>query len=250
MADLVLADGFSFDDLYSVEGLARLDAAFIAGLNGDRPDLAKRLKVVRLDAAFAASLNTGGQSTAAGDPASDDDKEAEQAALLIDLGPYLEDFLGRLFGIEAELRALAERHNELAPLYSVKRQFVQRRAGKQVKPDEAQALDGDALRQRLDDLGALPDDELAFARQVSAWLDKEADPDETEHGDALEAARDYAAWALYHPEGQARHAGGVLFHQPHKLDPLNLIALEEKAVDGVWRKSCPRTGCGIATASP
>ena len=30
MADLALADGFSFDDLYSVDGLARLDAAFIA----------------------------------------------------------------------------------------------------------------------------------------------------------------------------------------------------------------------------
>jgi NADPH-dependent glutamate synthase beta subunit-like oxidoreductase len=234
MADLVLADGFSFDDLYSVDGLARLDAAFMAGLDRERPDLAKRLKIARLDSAFEASLDAGHQTPVAGERPGKDDKDAEQAALLIDLGPYLEDFLGRLFGIETELRALAERHNELAPLYSVKRQFVQRRAGKQVKPEAAQALDGDALRQRLDDLGAPPDEELVFARQVSAWLDAEAD-----HGEALEVARDYAAWALYHPEGQARHAGGVLFHQPHKLDPLNLIALEEKAVDGVWAQVLP-----------
>ncbi len=56
MADLVLADGFAFEDLYSVEGLTRLDAAFFAALQADRPDLAKRLKKARLDAAFAASL--------------------------------------------------------------------------------------------------------------------------------------------------------------------------------------------------
>ena len=233
MADLVLADGFSFDDLYSVDGLARLDAAFIAGLTSERPDLAKRLKAARLDAAFAASLDTGLQKTAAGGR-SEDGKEAERSALLIDLGPYLEDFLGRLFRIEAEFRALAERHNELAPLYTVKRQFVQRRAGKQIKPADAQALDGDALRECLNDLGAPPDDELAFARRLGAWLDEEAD-----HGDALEAARDYAAWALYHPEGRARHAGGVLFKQPHKVDPLNLIELAEKAVDGVWSQVLP-----------
>ena len=234
MADLVLADGFSFDDFYSVDGLARLDAAFVAGLTSERPDLAKRLKAARLDAAFAASLDTGLQKTAAGGRPGEDGKEAERSALLIDLGPYLEDFLGRLFRIEAEFRALAERHNELAPLYTVKRQFVQRRAGKQVKPAEAQALDGDALRERLNDLGAPPDDELAFARRLGAWLDQEAG-----HGDALEAARDYAAWALYHPDGQARHAGGVLFKQPQKVDPLNLIELAEKAVDGVWSQVLP-----------
>ena len=234
MADLVLADGFAFEDLYSVDGLARLDAAFLAALDADRPDLAKRLKVARLDAAFAASLDTGSQKTAARDRPTEPNKEEDYSALLIDLAPYFEDFVGRLFGIEAELRALAARHSELAPLYTVKRQFVQRRAGKQVKPAEALALDGDALRARLDDLGAPPDDELAFAQRVGAWLDAE-----TDHGPALEAARDYAAWALYHPEGQARHAGCVLFKQPHKVDPLNLIELAEKAVDGVWAQVLP-----------
>ena len=248
MADLVLADGFSFDDLYAVAGLARLDAAFFAALAAERPDLAKRLKSARLDAAFAASLDTGDEKSAAtGRP--DEDKEAEHSALLLDLAPYLEDFLGRLFGIEAELRALAARHSELAPLYTVKRQFVQRRAGKQVKPADAQALDGDALRARLNDLGAPPDDELAFALRISAWLDEEPD-----HAEALAAARDYAAWALYHPAGQARHAGGVLFKQPHKVDPLNLIELEEKAVDGVWAQVRPeaqlRRRDGFALTDP
>ena len=53
----------------------------------------------------------------------------------IALAPHLDDFLARLFGIEAEAQALAARHHELAPLYSVKRLFVQRRALHKVKPE-------------------------------------------------------------------------------------------------------------------
>ena len=44
------------------------------------------------------------------------------------------------------MRALQARHDELAPLYSVKRLFVQRRAVKGVKEAEAAALDGDGSR--------------------------------------------------------------------------------------------------------
>ncbi len=122
MADLVLADGFAFEDLYTVEGLARLDAAFFATLQADRPDLAKRLQTARLDAAFAASLDAERLKAEGQDLGALDDKE--QSALLIELAPYLDDFLGRLFGIEAELRALATRQDALAPLFTVKRLFV------------------------------------------------------------------------------------------------------------------------------
>ena len=58
---------------------------------------------------------------------------AAESDLLVDLAPHVEDFLGELFGIAAEVRALQARHHELAPLYSVKRLFVQRRAVKGVK---------------------------------------------------------------------------------------------------------------------
>ncbi len=226
MADLVLADGFVFEDLYAVEGLARLDTAFFAALQADRPDLAKRLKTARLDAAFAASLDAERLKAEGKDLGALDDKE--QSALLLELAPYLDDFLGRLFGIEAELRALAMRQDALAPLYTVKRLFVQRRAGKQVKPEDAQALDGDGLARQLEKLGAPPSDELACATRIAHWLD-----DEEAHGEELAAARDYAAWALYSEDGRARHAAGVLFKQPDKVDPYHLIPLEEKAADGV-----------------
>ncbi len=59
----------------------------------------------------------------------------DESNLLIDLGPHVEDFVGALFGIEAELRALAARTHALAPLYGCKRLFVQRRAVKAFKPE-------------------------------------------------------------------------------------------------------------------
>jgi NADPH-dependent glutamate synthase beta subunit-like oxidoreductase/NAD(P)H-flavin reductase len=234
MSDLVLADGFAFEDLYTVEGLARLDAAFFDALQADRPDLAKRLKTARLDAAFAASLDLERLKAEGKDLGALDEKE--HSALLLELAPYLDDFLGRLFGIETELRAGATRQDALAPLFSVKRLFVQRRAGKQVKAEEAQEFDGDALASRLEELGAPPSDELACATQIAAWLD-----DEDAHGEALETARDYAAWALYSLAGRASHADGVLFKQPEKVDPHHLIPLEEKSADGVCAYVLPES---------
>ena len=122
----------------------------------------------------------------------------------------------------------------LAPLYEVKRQFVQRLAGKRVKPDEAVAFDGDALGAELAGLGAPPDDELAWAGQVARWMD-----DEAANAEPLGLARDYAAWALYSLPGRARHAAGVLFKQPHKLDPYALVPLVEAPVAEVAAHALP-----------
>ena len=63
------------------------------------------------------------------------DRKAE-SALLIEIAPWMEDFIARLFGIEKEVSALAARHHQLAPLYSCKRQFVQRRAMNKVSEAE------------------------------------------------------------------------------------------------------------------
>src|SRR5271166_4545956 len=102
MTDLVLQHGLSFADLYDRDGLVRLDRAFVADLAD--VDLHDRLMTARRDPDAIEPL--------------------EESNLLVDLAPHLEDFLGQLFGIAAEVRALQARHHELAPLYSVKRLFV------------------------------------------------------------------------------------------------------------------------------
>ena len=176
--------GIDFNDLYEREGLARIDAAFLDFLGQGDAALRDRLVAARADP-----------------PAG-----REESDLLIAAAPHVEDFVAQLFGIEAEAQALAAKHHELAPLYSVKRLFVQRRAMHKVKPEDARP-DGFQFTTELD-----------FARKVAQWL-----KDEAAHASQLESAARYAAWAATTPEGKAKHRHGVLFKAPRKLDYMRLV---------------------------
>jgi len=111
-----------------------------------------------------------------------------ESALLIALGPHLEDFLASLFGIENEVRALEARHHELAPLFAVKRSFVQRKALNAHKADVAATFDGRAMRGELETRLGVPLEgqagEVAFANAVNGWQH-----DAVTHGDSCRAAR-------------------------------------------------------------
>src|SRR5947209_15329348 len=120
MTELALKHGLSFSDLYQRDGLVRLDRAFVAHLAATDVGLHDRLMAARAE---PDGLDRKGESD-----------------LLVDLAPHLEDFIGELFGIAGEVRALQARHDKLAPLYSVKRLVVQRRAVKEVKEADAVQL--------------------------------------------------------------------------------------------------------------
>jgi NADPH-dependent glutamate synthase beta subunit-like oxidoreductase/NAD(P)H-flavin reductase len=216
MNDLVLKHGLSFPDLYDREGLVRLDRTFVADLAAADIGLHDRLMTARRDPGAIGRL--------------------DESNLLVDLAPHLEDFIGALFGIEAELRALQARHHELAPLYSVKRLFVQRRAVKGVKEEDAVAIDGPGLTRELDRLigtspgadGAITAWERRYAEHVANWL-----ADETGNVGALATAQRYAAWATLAPEGRLKHRRGILFKVPHRLDMHHLVPVETVERDGV-----------------
>src|SRR5260370_35269602 len=149
MTDLALKRGINFSDLYGRDGLIRLDRAFVAHLAATDVGLHARLMAGRAEPEAL-------------------DRKAE-SDLLVDLAPHVEDFLGELFGIAGEVRALQARHDRLAPLYSTKRLFVQRRAVKEVKEAEAVQLNGHQLGQELDTLiGSAPGDFQTRAG-VLAW---------------------------------------------------------------------------------
>ncbi|MBL8532716.1 MAG: FAD-dependent oxidoreductase [Betaproteobacteria bacterium] len=207
---LSLGYGLSLPDLYYREGLARVDRAFVEAVAADDPSLAFRLAEARIDATELAPK--------------------AEAALLLELAPFVEDFVARLFGIGAEVQALASRHHALAPLYAVKRLFVQRKAMNRVKPDDAQGIDGPALEKELAEAMGTPFTELDFARAVLTWQQ-----DEAANAAILEAALRYSAWSAHTPVGQTRHAEGVLFKAPRKLDFLNLVPLHTDAEAGITR---------------
>src|SRR4051812_10966808 len=102
---LQLPYNLTFPDLYTHEGLSRLDAAFIAALGRHDVDLHNRLMAARADRAGLALK--------------------DESQLLIDTAPYVEDFIADLFGITKEVKALTSRHQLLTVLYDCKRLFVQ-----------------------------------------------------------------------------------------------------------------------------
>src|SRR5271169_1848636 len=103
MSSLNLKWGFSFEDLYRQDGLARLDAVFLQNLPS-----ADRLRDARSNFSTLSPK--------------------QKSDLIVDLAPHVEDFIGELFGISAELRALQARHDKLAPLFALKRKFVHQKA--------------------------------------------------------------------------------------------------------------------------
>ena len=208
MATLALAHGLSFRDLYENKGLKRIDNAFIDHLNDIGGDLGQRLLKARVK------------------PDDLDDKKSSD--LFLEMAPHVDDFLGHLFGIETEVRELAERHHDLAPLFACKRLFVQRQAAKKIKADEAVSIDGPSLWAQLETHTGKPFDQLSFAKTVMTWLD-----DESKNAQALDLARQYAAWAFHTDAGKKLHRSDVLFKGPEKIDFHNLVDTENIQQYGV-----------------
>jgi len=213
-----LAYGLGFHDLHDREGLARLDAAFIAWLKDANVEAQARLLQAR--------------------SAPDQLAAKDESNLLIELARPLEDFVAALFGVADEATSLRATHGKLAPLYDCKRLFVQRYVTRTIKSDAAAALD----KPRVDLAVSIDDDleawELAFALRVRDLIGAEfkvAAPTPE-----LELLTRYAAWALHSPEGRKRHRNGPLFKVPHRLDFEHLVPIETEVVDGVTRMKLPR----------
>ncbi len=198
---LKLGFGTKFADLYSREGALHIDSCFLAELTGVEPLLAERLVAAR--------------------HAPDQMTRLEESQMIIEMAPHLEDFIGQLFGIQAEVRQLDERHHEATPLFYCKRMFVQRKAVHKYKAADAVTFDGDELAVTLlQAFGSATDEitEILFARHVNDWLNAEDD-----NIDNLDIAMRYAAWATLTEDGKRRHGHGVLFRVPTKLDFKRLV---------------------------
>ncbi len=205
---LSLRFGLQFEDLYQRPGLLTIDGHFLSELRAADAALADRLIAVRQN------------------PSSLDKKQ--QSELIIALAPHLEDFIGELFGISAELQAVQATHNAVAPLYTVKRKFILKRALTGVKPEQAAALNGEALHTALEEKLGGPFTEKLYADRVTHWLSAEP-----EYAAEIALAMQYAQWAVLTPEGQHRHHRGILFNMPQKVDPMNLVQIEPVQVSGV-----------------
>ncbi|HJQ64330.1 MAG TPA: hypothetical protein VJ834_15875, partial [Burkholderiales bacterium] len=87
--------GLAFTDLYTAEGLARVDDLFLRHLAHRDAGLAQQLLSAR-NGADALTVK-------------------QESELLLALVPCLEAFVGGLFGIEEELQALSRAHHVRTP---------------------------------------------------------------------------------------------------------------------------------------
>ncbi|HUO09491.1 MAG TPA: FAD-dependent oxidoreductase [Phycisphaerae bacterium] len=204
--ELTLRFGIEFADLYGRDGLLRVDAAFLEYLRERSAELHARLVAAR-----------GNPELLEGKPESE---------LITEAAPYVEDFIGELFGIQAELRALQSRHTALAPLYAVKRKFVQRKVTA-FTAEQACEIDANEVVQELEAFIQGPLTEESYSVHVAQWLDAEK-----EHEAQLKLAALYAAWATHCPEGKKKHEKGVLFKLPKKLDFYHLVPIESLMING------------------
>ena len=210
---LKLAYGLAFGDLYRRDGLQRIDAAFFQELTARDAGLADRLQAAR------AATASGGELP-----------YKDEAALLIAAGPHLDAFIGKLFGVGEAIVDLKARHDELEPLYRIKWKFVKRQAMLKVPAEALAGFDGAEAQQTLESWIGAPFEELAFARAVSAWQQAESAIEDSvttqtkaQAVERLALALKFSAWAVLTEAGQHRHGNGVLFKQPGKVDPYDLL---------------------------
>jgi len=189
--------GFDFYDLYHANGLAEIDAAFLEFAKLKNIEIYTHLQQIRSD------KNTL--------------SDKEQSELIIKLAPVLEEFIGNLFVIENPIKTLQAEHNSLSALFSCKRLFVQRRAVKQYKKEEAENFIASEL---LAKIGLSENDfsEIQFAQLVENLLQ-----DEVSNAHKIDACMRYAAWAVHTIAGQRKYAQGVLFKVPQSTNLDKLI---------------------------
>ena len=207
-----LGFGLDFSQLATRDGMVALDRLFVERLAASDGDLHLRLLAAR---------------------AAPDGLDAKaESELVIALGGALEPFLAELFGIGAELDAIAAETAALDPIHACKRLFVQRQAVKKY-PDPSGFNAQELAFQLLLRMGAADTmTERGFATHVLAW-EKNGD------ADVLDIAMRYAAWATLAPAGRRAHEGGTLFRVPARVDLNNLVPVETIERDGVTMLRLP-----------
>ncbi len=133
MPKLKLNHNLNLADLYTYQGLQSLDTIFLNYLDNIEPTLKAQLLQLRFDKPKHSK---------------------DIATFLLNLSPYVEDFIADLFNIQKEINALRQSHYDLAHLYTVKRLFVQRKStakyGK--TPESIENIDGEDVYQKLNDI--------------------------------------------------------------------------------------------------
>jgi NADPH-dependent glutamate synthase beta subunit-like oxidoreductase/NAD(P)H-flavin reductase len=201
---LVLNYGLTFAELFTPEGLQKIDGLFLEHL---------RVRNAQTHDALLAWREGRDSLT-----------PLQISELLLACGPALEEWIAGLFGIEKALEELRRRTLAHDPVFHFKKFFVQRRARRRLlKKEEFESfaeLDR-WLAQTLGHAGLdVSDRELAIARYGEQLL-----KDDQANAEAIEKLTRWCLRALTVPEGKTAVKGWVSFRLPEGVDHQNLVPI-------------------------
>jgi NADPH-dependent glutamate synthase beta subunit-like oxidoreductase/NAD(P)H-flavin reductase len=200
--------GFTFLELFQVEGLQRLDVRFLDYLGTRDSALPQRLLDYRQAASPLSPLET--------------------SELLLAVAPYLEDFIAWLFAIEQPLAASRTATLSHNIVFNFKKDFVARRARRYRGAIAQSFTELDAwLSQQLADA---QDRELAVARFAERLLQ-----DEQANAQAIDQLTQWCVLVLKEPAGRQAVAGWASFKLPEKIDHDKLVPLQRADTAGLER---------------
>ncbi len=189
-----------FEELYSRQGLVKLDAVFKEFFLKKNPEIAVKFFALK----------------------------KYDAAVLLDVSRVLEDFLVELFKIKKENNILKKQHEDLQKIYYVRREFVQRIIAKKYPTPSSLGLGQGSHELELNGYQILKKLKITFeniddlekklADEIFLLLKNNAEN---------ESLTLYSIWALYSKAGKTLHKDGSLFILPQKIDFQNLVD-EEK----------------------
>ncbi|HJD64767.1 MAG TPA: FAD-dependent oxidoreductase [Rickettsia endosymbiont of Diachasma alloeum] len=158
----------------------------------------------------------------------------DYSEFLLNVSPYLDDFLAELFCISNEVTSLRLQHKDFDIIYECKRKFVQRYAIKKYSQEKIKDIGFEDIYLKLADLIGKNFTSKDFAKQVIIWQQAEES-----FVKELDIAAQYAAYRVYWCNSVilwtshriqkkqinpvARSQDDILFDLPQKLDKENLI---------------------------
>lgn len=185
--------GFAFEDLNSLSGLQNLDESFLQFLQDHDNDLSDQLRQYR----------------SIGSEAIDSTNHSE---FLLQLAPFVDDFIAELFDIITENLTLKKEHKKFDPIYECRRKFIQRYAIKQYPEEKLAKLN---FAQITESLKGLVGDitEQSIAQSIIEW---QKDP--ITYQNELTIAAQYCAFMVTMGSSLA------LFDLPRPVDENNHIS--------------------------
>ncbi|AHC39119.1 FAD-dependent oxidoreductase [Ehrlichia muris] len=182
-------------NLYTREGLVKLDNLFLSYLQSNNQDLHNILIKERKK-----------------------DIKSDNTSCIIDLSYVVENFITKLFGIENEVVTQQNAHKEFSEIYKCKRLFIQRYALK--KYPNINNLDISEIIQKISQIFKLPIQEKEFVQQVLLWLE-----DQEKYSENLDITAKYAAYMVH------SKSDSILFNVPNKIDFNNLVPTTTKIIN-------------------